>query len=193
MDAPGADLFVFDFDGTLIDSAAAKRQAFYDLFPSDCAAAVTAVLQRDPDGSRHALIPEMICESGRAGLDASALVTAFGEGVRRRVTAASAVEGAEAALAWAARRGTACVFSMTPHEELQDAIVRRRWMRYLAGAWGYPNQKPKVLSDLMERYGAAPDRAIVIGDGVSDEEAARRNGCRWLKAEAGWPDRLMRM
>ncbi len=61
MDAPGADLFVFDFDGTLVDSAAAKRQAFYDLFPSDCAAAVTAVLQRDPDGSRHALIPEMIC------------------------------------------------------------------------------------------------------------------------------------
>ena len=51
---------IFDFDGTLVASAPAKRQAFFDIFPAEAAPIVAAVLADDPDGSRHVVIPRMI-------------------------------------------------------------------------------------------------------------------------------------
>jgi hypothetical protein len=32
----------------------------------------------------------------------------------------------------------------------------------------------------------------VVGDGETDEQAARVNGCAFLKAESGWPEKLMK-
>ena len=56
------EVYVFDFDGTLVQSAAVKRQAFFEVFPVGCATAVAKVLERDPDGSRHEVIPAMIAD-----------------------------------------------------------------------------------------------------------------------------------
>jgi phosphoglycolate phosphatase-like HAD superfamily hydrolase len=62
------DLFIFDFDGTLVDSAEIKRTAFFDLFRGDVAAqdVVRAVLSEDPEGSREQVIRAMLRRMGVA-------------------------------------------------------------------------------------------------------------------------------
>jgi beta-phosphoglucomutase-like phosphatase (HAD superfamily) len=64
------DVVFFDFDGTLVDSVSAKRQAFFDLFPNTegHARVVQMVLEADPDGSRYLVIPRMVEEMRRIDL-----------------------------------------------------------------------------------------------------------------------------
>lgn len=197
MNATRFDLVVFDYDGTLVQSAEAKRRAFFEIFPERCAPAVEAVLTRDPDGSRHVVIPAMVEEAAARGLDVTgltsqALVAAFARQVAVSVASAPEVPGAIEALELASRRAAAYIFSMTPHDELLAQIERRGWSGKVRQAWGFPSRKGEVLAMLMARHACAPERAIVVGDGVSDAEAARMNGCEFLRAEPGWPQHLIR-
>lgn len=197
MNATRFDLVVFDFDGTLVQSAEAKRRAFFEIFPERCAPAVEAVLTRDPDGSRHVVIPAMVDEASARGFDVTnikteELVAAFARQVAFSVASAPEVPGAVEALELASIRAAAYIFSMTPHDELVVQVERRGWGSIVRQAWGFPNRKPEVLAMLLARHACPPDRALVVGDGVSDEAAARANGCEFLKAAAGWPERLIR-
>lgn len=191
MAVPSAKLHIFDFDGTLVHSAEAKRQAFHDVFPAAASQAVASVLTANPDGSRYELIPEMIARCGLPDLDAESLIGAYAKRTAELVRSAALVEGAEEALAWAASRGKAFVFSVTPHDQLCDEINWRGLGRYLSGVWGYPHRKPEVLARLLRESGSDPTKVLVIGDGISDAEAARLNGTRYLPAVPGWPKHLM--
>ena len=175
------EVYVFDFDGTLVQSAAVKRQAFFDVFPVGCATAVAKVLERDPDGSRHEVIPAMIAEARNMGLDAEgldapSLVAAYGRAAEAGVMNAAAMPKADAVLQ-AASAKAAYVASMTPHDDLQALLDQRGWLRLLRGAYGYPHSKDDVVGELLQRHGIAPSQLIVVGDGTSDRAAAERNGC----------------
>jgi len=190
------DLIVFDFDDTLVKSAGVKRRAFFEIFPPSCEATVGAVLARDPDGSRHAVIPAMLAEAAACGVDtyglsAEPLIHAYGERVAAGVGIAAEIPLAADALRWASEYASAYIFSMTPHEELLGHIVGRGWEKWIAQAYGFPSRKPEVLKMLLERHHCAPERALVIGDGISDAEAARIAECRYLAAEPSWPLKLM--
>jgi phosphoglycolate phosphatase-like HAD superfamily hydrolase len=177
------DVYVFDFDGTLVDSAAAKRKAFFDVFPPEFAPAVAAILERDPDGSRFSVIPKMIAEAQRRGvqtegLEASELADAYGSKVEDAVSIAPEMPGAGAALRAAAAKAV-YVVSMTPHSQLQDLLARRGWLQFLDGAFGHPHAKSSIVADLIVRHAILPGRLLVVGDGMSDREAADRNGCAY--------------
>lgn len=183
------DLWVFDFDGTLVETAAAKRDAFFEIFPDRHAGAVEAALARWPDASRHEIIPQIVAATGDPTLDSATLVAAYGATVVERVRQAPAVTGAAETLAWAAQHGVACVFSVTPHAELVSAVRARGWERWVSDMRGFPTQKRQSLADWIVRFKAS--KSTVIGDGESDERAARLNDAVFLRAEAGWPMRLM--
>jgi len=184
-----AELWVFDFDGTLVETAALKRSTFFDVFPPTHAGVVAAALERSPDASRHDVIPEIVAAAGDPALDAETIIHSYTRQVRERVMAAPATPGAEDALRWAAHEGVACVFSMTPESELVLALQGRGWDVWLSDIRGYPARKPDTLAEWIGRFGA--DRVTVIGDGISDAEAAMLNGARFLRAEPGWPARVM--
>ena len=176
------EVIVFDFDGTLVQSAAAKRQAFFDAFPPDCAPAVAAVLERDPDGSRHRVIPEMIAEAARRGigiegLEAASLIVAYGGLAAAAVERAPEMPGASALLRQASALASLYVASITPHNDIQSLVARRGWLDHLSGVYGHPHQKVEIVAMLLERHGIGASRLLVVGDGASDREAAARNGC----------------
>jgi phosphoglycolate phosphatase-like HAD superfamily hydrolase len=183
-----ADLWAFDFDGTLVETATIKREAFFEVFADCHAGVVEAALTRWPDASRHDVIPRMVEAAGDATLDAGGLIASYGATVVDRVRRARAIDGAEDALEWAARHGVACVFSMTPHAELDTALRARGWERWLSDIRGHPAHKPDTLADWITRFG--PGAVTVIGDGESDAEAASMNDARFLLADTGWPLRL---
>lgn len=190
------DVVVFDFDGTLVLSAEVKRRAFFEIFPESHAPAVAVVLERDPEGSRQRVIPAMVAEAAAMGLDivhlrAESLLSAYGDRVSAGVGASPAVPGAAEALKSVSEQASAYIVSTTPQQELQGHIDRRDWTKWVREAYGFPHRKPDVVKQLLNRHGCAPQRLLVVGDGETDEEAARVNGCVFLGAASGWPEKLM--
>jgi phosphoglycolate phosphatase len=110
------DAVIFDFDGTLVDSARAKYQAFFSLFPpsDEHRAVVASVLERDPDGSRYQVIPRMFQEMVGRGLSVPAhhspgdRIEAYGELVLAAVKQAQEIRGASELLQ--ALRGRCAVY-----------------------------------------------------------------------------------
>lgn len=191
------ELILFDFDGTLVQSAEIKRRAFFEIFPEACYGVVAAVLREEPDAPRGLVIPKMLSRMKADGLpvgtlSADALIGAYGEQAAAGVMEAEAVPFATEGLKWASRNANTYVFSVTPHEELLRQLARRCWNEVVLGAYGFPNHKPEVLRSLMQRHDCSPDRTLVVGDGSSDADAARANGCLYLRADTGWPGKLMR-
>ncbi|MDP1700138.1 MAG: HAD hydrolase-like protein [Aestuariivirga sp.] len=178
------DVIVFDFDGTLVQSAGAKRQAFFDVFPADLAPAVATVLDRDPDGPRQRVIPEMIIEAARIGLPAQtivadAMIGAYGAAAAAAVDAAPEMPGASNLLKRLSGAVPLYVFSITPHEQLTLLLARRAWLSLFTGIYGYPHNKVQTITNLLTHHGVRPSRLLVVGDGENDAVAAARNGCQF--------------
>ena len=186
------DAVIFDFDGTLVASAPAKRQAFFDIFLAAAAPAVAAVLAEDPDGSRHRVIPRMI-EGARAlgiVLPDDDYVTRYGEVSEQAVTAAPELPGATALLRRLAPLIELHVCSNTPQDTVRRHVAARGWNAYLKSVEGYPTVKRDKIAAVIAARGLDPSRVAMVGDGISDEEAATANGCAFFGIRA--PEDLMR-
>tara|TARA_R110002167_G_scaffold104237_4_gene268857 strand:+ start:614 stop:1234 length:621 start_codon:yes stop_codon:yes gene_type:complete len=180
----------FDFDGTLVASADAKRQAFFDIFPDgeEHRAAIAAILRDDPDGSRHRVIPRML-ETMRA----KALPLRPGDTVEQRLeayatTALDAVRncpelpGAGDLLRSLSQAGVGIfVCSNTPHETLLGLLRDRGWDSHVDDCFGYPHDKAQSIATILARLGLKASELAVVGDGVSDAEAAAANGCPFFQ------------
>jgi len=182
------DAIIFDFDGTLVDSAGVKYDSFFKLFPAteNHRAIVKDVLAADPDGSRHAVIPRMIETMRRRGLDVSNenLVARYGEIVEAGVSAASECPGASNLLAQLRGQAKLYIASNTPQEAVCYQAALRGWASHFDGIFGHPARKADVARDILRAENVLPHRLAVIGDGISDEEAARANGCVFIKIAA---------
>lgn len=181
------DAVVFDFDGTLVDSAPAKYRAFFDIFPGDEAARciVAEILRRDPDGSRHAVIPRMGALMREAGIALAGSdegrVLAYGDAVLAAVAACPALARAEEALKLARRSATVHVSSNTPQQPLRELLDRRGWLALIDGVHGYPSRKNDTLRAVVAQSGGNAARVLAVGDGPSDEAAAREIGCPFVR------------
>jgi phosphoglycolate phosphatase-like HAD superfamily hydrolase len=180
------DVAVFDFDGTLVQSAEMKRQVFSAIFPSHLTQAVEAVLAADPDASRYIVIPRIFSEAQRLGkipLEHSVerLIEIYSREAALAVDAAPAMPGAENVLRSFAKQMATYVFSVTPQGQLETLLASRGWQPYISGTFGYPHNKTATVASLVKRHLISPARLLVIGDGESDLVAADKNGCAFFK------------
>jgi phosphoglycolate phosphatase-like HAD superfamily hydrolase len=180
---------VFDFDGTLIQSADAKHAAFYRLFPDEPSyrEIVAAVLADDPDGSRHVLIPRMLAAIAKRGLVLPAAHTAidrigaYAQAVYAAQITVPECPGASDLLSGLHGRTAIYVSSNTPEADLTMLLEKRGWAPLLAGWFGHPRDKGETVAALVSRHGGDPARIAVVGDGESDERAAAASGCPFFR------------
>lgn len=183
------EAIVFDFDGTLIQSAEAKHEAFYRLFPDEAPYRdiVTNILRNDPDGSRHDVIPRMMDAMAKRGLalppgqSAVDRIGAYAQAVYAIQTNVPECPGASDLLRDLHRDTTLYVSSNTPEVDLATLIEKRGWGSYFAGWFGHPRIKKETLTTLVARHGGDPKRLAVVGDGESDELAAASVGCHFCR------------
>ena len=179
------DVVFFDFDGTLVQSAGAKYEVFFAIFPATAGhrATVAQVLERDPDGSRYAVIPRMIEGIRARGLDlppghsAEDRIAAYAAAAFELVARSPEMPGASRLLQALGGRVHRVIMSVTPQAALDELIRRRGWQGLVEEAYGYPAAKPEIIARVLRRLGKAPGSAAVVGDGVSDADAALLNGC----------------
>jgi len=183
---------VFDFDGTLVQSAEAKRRAFFALFPRSPAhaAIIERVLEDNPEGTRFTLVPLMIEAVAAAGLalpddpSPERLIAAYGKSVFDAVMAAPELPGATDLLRRLSGRAIVTICSSTPDEPLKELIERRGWTRFLDGVLGVPTTKTAHIAGLMAQHGLSPAEIAMVGDADNDAAAAAANGCPFFRVSA---------
>jgi phosphoglycolate phosphatase len=173
---------VFDFDGTLVDSNAIKRQGFFDVvadepFNTPRMQAVLATGQ----GDRYTIFESYVAArdaSGIKGPDADSLVRRYSDLVDARVAEAPEMPGASEILRELRQAGLRVfISSATPMANLTCIIERRRWRDWCNGLYGYPYRKSDTLKTISAMPGINSRSIAVIGDGADDLDSARVMGC----------------
>jgi phosphoglycolate phosphatase-like HAD superfamily hydrolase len=191
------DLIVFDFDGTICESADVKTEAFYQLYLDEqgpeFAAAVRDYHLEYAGVSRYDKIrhyeEEML---GRACTAARLTEVAdrFGSIVRDRVIASPLVPGV--AEFFSNHRGEVpmLVASATPTEELRQIIAARGMIDWFAEVQGSPALKGEIVQRFLAGRNVAPERAVMVGDQHSDLEAANMGGVAFIAYRGDGEERL---
>lgn len=193
---------VFDFDGTLVDSNAIKRRAFFevlaDLDPQGIR--VEAVLNAHPGADRHALTREIARALETQGLlpggrPASAWAREWAEAYtrlcEREISECAEIPGARAALDWLQARGVDLFLSSsTPTQPLRRLVALRSLSGYFRAIHGAPGSKLEALHAIREQDGVEAAQMLVVGDGEDDRSAALAFGCPFVAVVRGAADRF---
>lgn len=177
---------VFDFDGTLVDSNAIKRGAYFEILAETPGSAevVEAVLQAAPAADRHgvlAAVHRVLSDRGAEPLaPASALVGRYSRLCEDRVAACSPLPGVLETLAALHATHALYLASATPTDALERVVARRGWRPFFRGVLGGPASKLDNLGSIAQGEGLAAGEMVYVGDGAVDRTAAVAFGCRFL-------------
>jgi phosphoglycolate phosphatase-like HAD superfamily hydrolase len=177
---------VFDFDGTLVDSNAIKRQGFFAVVANHPGG--DALMRRvlaEVDGDRRAIFDAYVALQGEADssrrYDAGALTLEYSAHVDSAVASAAEMPGATALLQELRLHGKHLYLSSaTPLSSLQRIVERRGWSQLFDAIFGAPDDKRSSLSRICAATTAAPSAIAVIGDGPDDRESAAALGCAFF-------------
>jgi phosphoglycolate phosphatase-like HAD superfamily hydrolase len=188
--SPGLRILAFDFDGTLADTNALKRDTYFRvLAPHGIEPGLlAAVLNDHPSENRYGVIREALARAGQSSSPTAVerLAEAYGDICERGAIERPAMPGAEAALAVLSRSCALYVNSATPEASLRRIIERRGWMGYFRGVLGLPSDKVRNLQTVMSRESAGAGEVVMVGDSPADRDAAAEVGCRFV-AVPGFP------
>jgi phosphoglycolate phosphatase-like HAD superfamily hydrolase len=181
----GLRAVVFDFDGVILESGNIKTEAFLELFADrpEHREAVLAFHLANLGVSRYVKFRYVVEELWQRPYTPQIehdLGAAFEGLVLEKVLRCPFVHGAAETLAAMQGRLPAFVASGTPQAEL-DFIVNKRDLRgCFQEVWGTPRTKPDILRDILQRYGWQPKEVLMVGDGLSDYQAAQATGTHFL-------------
>jgi phosphoglycolate phosphatase-like HAD superfamily hydrolase len=183
------DVLVFDFDGTLVMSAAVKYDSFFALFPDteDHRKVVREVLRQYPDEPREFVLPRMTDVMRQRALALpqnganDVLISTYGDLVLDAVAQCPEMPGATQLLADLASDHLIYIFSNTPHDALCALVTQRGWQHHVEMIAGRPAEKHETISAIMHTKNLPASRIAVIGDGPSDQHAAETHGCRFFE------------
>ena len=175
---------VFDFDGVILESADIKTQAFLELF-GDYPQHRDAIRRHHLDNAgisryrkfewiHRELLGRVLEEE-----ESRRLGEAFSEIALHKILECPFVTGARECLESLADLPT-FVASGTPEDELRRIVQDRGLSRYFQGVWGSPDSKVTIVERIMRDYDLEPGEIVFVGDGMSDYEAARSTGVRFV-------------
>jgi phosphoglycolate phosphatase-like HAD superfamily hydrolase len=179
------DAVAFDFDGVILESVAIKTEVFRALFADypDHVEAIVALHERLGGISRHVkfqMIHDEILGIALTEDRRRVLAERFEDLALQRVLACPMVPGALDTLTALSARLPLAVVSGTPQAELQDIVRRRDLAGFFVKVLGSPRGKADHLRDLFARHGWRPQAVVMVGDAITDYDAAREVGCRFI-------------
>jgi phosphoglycolate phosphatase-like HAD superfamily hydrolase len=169
---------VFDFDGVLVESVDTKTRAFASLYAEhgpEVTERVVAFHLRHGGLSRHEKFRyghEVVLGRKLTESESERLAARFAELVVDAVIGAPWVAGARAFVESHHQELPLFVVSGTPQDELRAIVERRGMARYFAEVLGSPAKKDELLRGLLARHGLEPGRTLMVGDSITDYDAA---------------------
>jgi phosphoglycolate phosphatase len=187
---------VFDLDGTLVDTAA-DLQAHVNVVLGELGRAeleLADVRLLVGDGARTLLRRGLEASGGvLAGVDLDRLYARFlerytADPARRSTVHEGVIEVLERLRAQGLRLGVCTNKPQAPTERLLAALGLERFFQAIVGGDAVPAKKPDAghLSAVLARLGAAPARAVMVGDSNHDLLAARALGVPCILVSFGY-------
>ena len=174
---------ILDFDGVILETAQIKTRAFETLFKDSGHVDRIRKYHIDNSGiSRHVKIREIregILRLTRDEADERALAERFASLIEAGVAAAPFVPGAREFIASPGGR-LVYVASGTPERELHEIAKARGIDRAFAGIFGSPALKPAIVRRILAAHGLQPSEVVFVGDGLTDQLAARETGVHFV-------------
>jgi phosphoglycolate phosphatase len=182
-------VFLFDFDGTLMQSNAIKREAFFTAISDrpDAIETLRHILDGPSPGDRYAVFREL--ERRRPDIDATERTRAYGDISARAILEAKEVTGANALLKTLHDRGAAAVInSATPQAPLREVVAQLQFAPWISSVHGGPATKAENARQALSGLGKDPQDAVVIGDGENDCACARELDCAFIAIDSDGND-----
>lgn len=178
-------LIVFDCDGVLLESVDAKTQAFgqvAEAFGAEARDRLVLFHHLHGGVSRYEKFRWLYREVlGReiTQPEMDTLCSQFVDHALNNVLNAPFVPGAREVLAHWQGRVPMWVCSGTPEEELRTILDKRGILPCFAGVRGTPPAKAVLLQEIVRAAGANPDEVVMVGDAMTDKDAAETAGTRF--------------
>lgn len=185
--SPSLDVahITFDFDGTLVQSNAIKRQTYYDVVPPGADHAFLTKLIDNAALNRHQVFASFAEHLGHDPRDAAEWAELYDVATRRAVTNCPEVDGATATLeALTAAGHRLYLVSATPTEPLTAIADARAMSGHFDRVLGSPTPKHQHIADICAATGTDVAEVIHVGDQLADRQAAAAAGCRFIAVTA---------
>lgn len=187
---PAFPVYLFDVDGTLLDSA------------PDICAALQGVLDGlvpggVPDSLLRAYIGRHLADlfgdllPGSPGEVIQGLIEQYRSAYRGRRHASTTIFPgvAEALQRLGGRKSTATTKSTAGTVEVLERFGLREHFDHIQGTDGFPSKPaPDVIFRALEALKARPEECLLVGDSPADMEAGRRAGVRICAVRYGYGD-----
>ncbi len=187
---PRFPVYLFDVDGTLLDSAADICGAIDAVLAATPAAGTSESLLRRYIG-RHLidlfqdLLPQYTAEQYDAMIrDYRAIYAARGHSRTRRYGGVAEMLGA-----LGGRKSTATTKGTPTTRLVLEQFGLLEHFDHVQGTDGFPSKPaPDVILKSLELFGASPGDCLFVGDSATDMEAGRRAGVRLCAVRYGYGD-----
>lgn len=171
----------FDFDGVILESGEIKTEGFRELFaavPEHLDAIVRYHVENLSISrfEKFNWIYSNLLEVSLSAKEARQLGRRYSQLVYERGLQCPLVPGARQLLDDLQGRLPMFVASGTPHEELACIVAERELSEYFVEVCGSPETKENILRRLLRSYQMDPSDTVLVGDGLTDLQAAQLTG-----------------
>jgi len=176
-----ATLVFIDFDGVIKDSVEIKTQAYASLFAQFGDKVVKQVIEHhNVNGgvSRYKKIPYYFSNFVGQKLDSKEIkyyCKIYSDKVVKNVINSNWIPGVEKYLRENPFRQKFILITGTPQNEIESILKSLNLFSIFSSIYGAPEEKDNVIRVELLNNNIARDSIIVIGDSVTDYEAARKN------------------
>lgn len=178
-------VIVFDFDGVILESVEVKDKAFYNLFDNLSEEERQRVIdthRNNPGMNRRkkiALLLTKVLGREACAEDVNTWLKRFTELVEYGLMNCPEVPGIRRLLQ-ALSEKPCYVVSAAPQEELRMVARKRDLAQYFIDIFGSPATKIELLQDIIQCENVLPESILLIGDKISDYNAAQSVGTEFI-------------
>lgn len=179
------DYIFFDFDGVIKESVNIKAEAFLELFESfghDISRKIHEHHLMHGGMSRFEKIELYLTwlnESNDKNT-VEEICNKFSYLVKEKVIKSAWVPGIETFLRKNLYDQTFILISATPQKELEEICQSLNLTNVFSRIIGWPASKTQSINEIMLELDITPDTCLMIGDYISDFNAAKNNGISFL-------------
>lgn len=177
---------IFDYDGVIAESVNVKTEAFAEMYKPYGEEIVHKVIKHhEANGGMSRFEKFKIYHSDFLGrkinqFKVDELAEQFSRLVLQKVVEAPYVTGAFEFLHENNQKYDFYISTGTPTEEIEKILNFKDIRKYFIAVYGSPEKKDAHVEKILKGYNYNKNEVVFIGDALTDRDAARKNGIKFI-------------